>query len=87
VLTKNAFRWDSARDVHSFRGFNQSFILENKIALEHGYANKKEIYKEMAVREKILQKMLDLNITSYRDVNKVLCDYYEKGIESLPFVI
>ena len=87
VLTKNAFKWDSARDVQTFRGYNQSYILEQKIALEHGYSNKKDIYKDMAIRSKILQKMVDLNISSYRDVNKVLCDYYEKGIESLPFVI
>lgn len=87
VMTRTVFKWDSGRDKMFFRGMNNSHILENRIALEHGYTDKKEIYKELKQREKIIQKMVDLNITGYHEVNKVLKDYYEKGPESLPFTV
>jgi len=87
VMTRTVFKWDSGKDKMFFRGMNNSHILENRIALEHGYADKKEIYKDLKEREKIIQKMVDLNITGYSEVNKVLSDYYEKGPESLPFSV
>jgi flagellar protein FlaI len=80
------FKWDPNKDHHNFRGMNNSHILENKIALEHGYSDKKDIYKDLKKRERIIQKMVDLNIVGYKEVVKVFNDYYEKGPDSLPFV-
>ncbi|QLH74280.1 MAG: type II/IV secretion system ATPase subunit [Methanomassiliicoccales archaeon] len=85
IMTRVVFKWDPARDVHFFRGMNNSHILENKVAAEHGYAEKKDIYKELKKREQIFKKMLELNITGYQEVVKIFNDYYEKGPESLPF--
>jgi flagellar protein FlaI len=87
VMTRTVFKWDSGRDKMFFRGMNNSHILENRIALEHGYVDKKEIYKDLQHRQKIIQKMVDLNITGYHEVNKVLSDFYEKGPDSLPFTV
>ncbi len=87
VLTRNVFKWDSATDKLYFRGNNNSYILEKRIAAEHGYTEPKEIYKDLRQREKIIQKMVDLDITGYHEVNKILSDYYEYGPSSLPFVV
>jgi flagellar protein FlaI len=86
IMTRVVFKWDPNKDRHNFRGMNNSHILENKIALEHGYSDKKDIYKDLKKRERIIQKMVDLNIVGYKEVVKVFNDYYEKGPDSLPFV-
>lgn len=85
VMTRTVFKWDPARDVMYFRGMNNSHVLENRVAAEHGYANKKDIYVELKKRERIINKMLELDILDYYKVNEILSDYYEKGPESLPF--
>ncbi len=85
MLTRTVFKWDSATDKLYFRGNNNSFILENRIAAEHGYSDKKDIYIELRKRERIIAKMAELNIVGYKEVVKVLSDYYEKGENSLPF--
>lgn len=87
ILTRNVFKWESATDRLYFRGNNNSYILEKKIALEHGYAEPKEVYKELRRREKIIRKMVELDITGYHEVNKILSDYYENGPDSLPFTV
>jgi archaeal flagellar protein FlaI len=87
VMTRNVFKWDSATDKLYFRGNNNSYILEKRIAAEHGYTEPKEIYKDLRQRERIIQKMVDLDITGYHEVNKILSDYYEYGPSSLPFVV
>jgi flagellar protein FlaI len=87
VLSRNVFKWDSATDNLYFRGNNNSYILEKRIALEHGYSEPKDVYKDLRQREKIIRKMLELDITGYHEVNKVLSDYYENGPNSLPFTV
>lgn len=87
VLSRNVFKWDSATDNLYFRGNNNSYILEKRIALEHGYSEPKDVYKDLRQREKIIRKMLELDITGYHEVNKILSDYYENGPNSLPFTV
>jgi len=87
VLTRNVFKWDSATDNLYFRGNNNSYILEKRIALEHGYAEPKDVYKDLRRRERIIRKMVELDITGYHEVNKILSDYYENGPNSLPFTV
>jgi flagellar protein FlaI len=87
VLSRNVFKWDSATDNLYFRGNNNSYILEKRIALEHGYAEPKDVYKDLRQREKIIRKMIELDITGYHEVNKILSDYYENGPSSLPFTV
>lgn len=87
VLSRNVFKWDSATDNLYFRGNNNSYILEKRIALEHGYSEPKDVYKDLRQREKIIRKMIELDITGYHEVNKLLSDYYENGPNSLPFTV
>lgn len=85
VVTRAVFQWDPATDKHHFRGLNNSFILESKIADKLGYEDKREIYEDVFLRAKILQRMKDENIEEYYDVLKIIWDYQEKGLDGLPF--
>lgn len=85
VVTRAVFQWDPGTDKHHFRGLNNSFILESKIADKLGYEDKREIYEDVFLRAKILQRMKDENIEEYYDVLKIIWDYQEKGLDGLPF--
>ncbi len=87
VLTKNVFKWDPATDTHLFRGFQNSYILEEKVAAEHGLRDKRKIYDELERREAIIKKMADNDITDHREVNDTLIRYFQGGVENLPFFI
>ncbi len=87
VATRNVFEWDPVADKHIFRGFNNSYILERKIAEVAGYEDPKEIYNELFLRARILQRMVELGITNYWDVYREIKAFYQKGIEGLSFRI
>ncbi len=85
VLTRSVFRWDPFTDTHFFRGMNNSFILEEKIAPRLKFEDKRMIYDELRSRAKILKNMVDRNIVAYDDVNKIMGAYYRAGgVEGLP---
>jgi flagellar protein FlaI len=85
VLTRSVFRWDPFTDTHFFRGMNNSFILEEKIAPRLKFEDKRMIYDELRARAKILKNMVDRNIVAYDDVNRIMGGYYRAGgIEGLP---
>ena len=85
VATRNVFEWDSVNDRHIFRGMNNSYILERKIAEVAGYEDPKEIYNELFLRARIIQKMVELGITDYYDVHREIKAFYERGLEGLSF--
>ncbi|WP_048151285.1 type II/IV secretion system ATPase subunit [Palaeococcus ferrophilus] len=85
VATRNVFEWDPVSDRHIFRGFNNSYILERKIAEVAGYEDPKEIYNELFLRARIIERMIELGITNYWDVYREIKAFYEKGIEGLSF--
>jgi len=85
VATRNVFEWDAVADKHIFRGFNNSYILERKIAEIAGYEDPKDIYNELFLRARILQRMVELGITNYWDVYKEIKAFYLKGLEGLSF--
>ncbi|MEA3201669.1 MAG: archaeal flagellar protein FlaI [Thermoplasmata archaeon] len=85
VLTRRVFNWDPVKDVHNFRGRNNSYILEQKIAEKAGYADKREIYKELDLRTRILDRMIQLGIYDYYEVNRIIARFNEEGVASLPF--
>ena len=84
VLTRGMFEWNPVKDVHYFRGMFQSHLMENKIAPQMGFSNKRDVYDEMQRRTEVLQKMVDRNLTHYNDVFDLLGIYYVQGWE--PFV-
>lgn len=87
VATRNVFEWDSVSDKHIFRGMNNSYILEKKIAEVAGYEDPKEIYNELFLRARIIRRMIELGITDYYSVYREIKAFYEKGIEGLSFRI
>ena len=82
VLTRGMFEWDPIKDKHYFRGMFQSHLLENKIAAQAGFANKRDIYDEMLRRASALDRMVDRNLTHYDDVFGLLNIYYNSGWET-----
>ena len=87
VMTKSVFVWDPLRDVHVFRGLNNSYILEEKIAPLLGYSDPRKIYDDLFLRAKIIKKMIAHNIFRYRDVVKIIFDFQKYGTEKLPFTV
>ena len=68
VLTRGMFEWYQPKDKHYFRGMFQSHLLENKIAAQAGFTNKRDIYDEMMKRSGTIQRMVDRDLTHYDDV-------------------
>ena len=85
VATRSVFEWDSVSDRHIFRGMNNSYVLERKIAEVAGYEDPKDIYNELFLRARIIQRMAELEITGYWDVYREIKNFYEKGIQGLSF--
>ncbi len=82
VLTRGMFEWDPIKDKHYFRGMFQSHLLENKIAAQAGFANKRDIYDEMLRRSSALDRMVNRDLTHYDDVFGLLNVYYNSGWEN-----
>ncbi len=87
VVTRAVFQWDPETDTHKFRGLNNSFILEDRIATKLGYENKRKIYEDLFLRARILQEMIDRDIKDYYDVLEVITNFYKYGVEGLPFAV
>ncbi|WP_456475618.1 type II/IV secretion system ATPase subunit [Candidatus Pyrohabitans sp.] len=87
VLTRRIFDWDPVKDVHLFKGMYNSFILENKIAPTLGYEDKREIYKDLALRRRIIDEMVRRNIFDYYEVYEIIKSFWRYGAEGLPFPV
>ncbi|MGQ0536387.1 MAG: type II/IV secretion system ATPase subunit [Methanobacteriota archaeon] len=87
VITRPVFSYDPRSDVHSFRGKNNSYILERKIAEHHGYEDPLQIYEDLEERAAILQAMVDRQIFHHHEVNRLIAAYYDQGAKGLPFPV
>ncbi|WP_421077038.1 type II/IV secretion system ATPase subunit [Methanothermococcus sp. Ax23] len=87
VITRGVFEWDPQNDKHNFTGLNNSYILEDKIAKVAGYDDPREIYDELNLRTRILEEMIARGMFGYYEVLDVIWNFYEKGLEGLPFPI
>ncbi len=87
VGSSQVFQWDAVNDEHIFRGFHNSYILEEKIARQLGYEDPREIYDELDKRERILNRMIEEKIFNYFDVYKIIKSYHERGDQGLPFAV
>ena len=68
------FRWDPVTDKFNFVGGNNSYILESKIAFKRGIPPEKKrlIYRVVARRAKILEKIHQSGITGFYELLQVL---------------
>lgn len=87
VMTRAVFVWNPVSDQHVFRGMNNSFILEERIAVKRGYKDKRDIYKELALRTRIIEKMVETNMTAYKTVNDIIRAFQKEGVSGLPFTV
>ncbi|MHB8561331.1 MAG: ATPase, T2SS/T4P/T4SS family, partial [Thermoplasmataceae archaeon] len=79
VSTKQVFQWDPSTDQHVFRGLNNSYILEKRIAATAGMRDPKAIYDELFKRTRIIEGLIRKNVNSYYDVFNVTKTFYIKG--------
>ncbi len=87
VVTRAVFQWNSAEDKHEFRGLNNSYILEEKIAAKQGYKDKRKIYDELFTRTRILNAMVEHEIFDFYKTFEIVKAYREHGLGGLPFSI
>lgn len=87
MITRQVFDWSPKKDLHTFRGLFNSYILEQKIARMLGYQNTRDIYKDMDLRKKIIEKMIENQIFNYYDVWEIIKKFNLDGKAGLPFTI
>ena len=84
IMSRNAFEWDPVEDIHRFKANRNSFILEQKIAKNAGYADLAEIYLEYDKRKHILDRMVEEEIMDYYEVVQCIWSYYREGDKGIP---
>ncbi len=85
IITLPVFIYKANKDEHQFKGNNNSYILEKKIAEQHGYEEPGMIYDVLRYRAKVLQGMVDHKIFRFDDVNQLLIKFHDHGKKALPF--
>jgi flagellar protein FlaI len=76
------FRWDPVRDEFEFVGFNNSYLLEQRIAPARGLSEKRrrEIYKEVDRRGALLQKLGESGVSNFYELFKLLSKAQKQGL-------
>jgi flagellar protein FlaI len=87
IMTRTIFMWNAADDSHVFKGMNNSYVLEEKIAIKRGYSDKRKIYDDLALRTKILTEMVTRKIFAYDKVSDIIQEFQKKGVSGLPFPV
>jgi flagellar protein FlaI len=87
IVSRETFEYDYTKDEIVFKGYANSYVLEEKIALKLGFADRKKIYEELELRTKIVDRMVQERIFDYHEVNEILKSFRLNGIDGLPFSI
>lgn len=87
IIQREVLSWDPAKDEHNFRGMYNSYILEEKIAKQLGYADTRKIYDVLKKRARIIQAMIDNKIYDYYEVWDMLKRFNRGGVDALPFEV
>ena len=75
------FTWNPITDSMDFKGFQNSYILEYKIAPKRGltHAKRREIYKVIKQRAEIFKRLADQKKTDFYEVHAILSKAYRDG--------
>ena len=84
IMSRTAFNWDAITDEHRFVANRNSYTLEQKIAVNAGYADPAEIYDEYDKRRHILERMVEENIMDYYEVVQFIWGFYKEGEKGIP---
>ncbi len=87
IMSRKAYEWDPVTDTHAFKANRNSFILEQKIARNAGYADLTKIYNDYDLRKRILEKMVEEKILDYYEVVQFIWTFYREGVKGLPISI
>jgi len=77
-----SFNWNPLDDSFLFRGYQNSYILENKIAPRRGFPEEKrrEVYKILKQRAEVLKRMHEQGNTNFYEVYGILSKAYREGL-------
>jgi flagellar protein FlaI len=83
VMFIPVFNWDPGNDTVKFRGKGSSALFISKILEKRGMSRKDEglLYEELALRTKILDKMIEKKIFNFYDVYDSISRCREIGLE------
>ncbi|MFC7177016.1 type II/IV secretion system ATPase subunit [Halosegnis marinus] len=84
VVTREAFSWDPRDDDVTFKGRNNSHVLENQIATLLGYDDTRKIYDELDRRAELIRRLIDADVLGYHEVNDAIETFQRDGVEALP---
>ena len=87
IMARTAFEWNPVEDKHIFKANKNSYILEEKIAKNAGYADTVEIYDVYDYRKHILDRMVEEDIMDYYEVVQFIWTFYREGEKGLPISI
>jgi len=87
IMSRTAFTWKSDEDTHQFKANRNSFILEEKIAKNAGYADTAKIYDEHERRKHILDRLVEEDIMDYYEVVQCIWGFYREGEKGLPITV
>jgi flagellar protein FlaI len=76
------FHWDPQTDTFEFTGYQNSYLLENKIAVKRGIpVNKRRIiYTELERRAKVLEKLHKSGVKNFYELYQVLSKAKRQGL-------
>jgi flagellar protein FlaI len=76
------FNWNPVDDTFLFRGFQNSYLLENKIAPRRGLPEEKrrQIYKVLKQRSDVLRRIHEQGKTNFYEVYAILSKAYREGL-------
>ena len=75
------FNWNPLDDTFLFRGFQNSYLLENKIAPRRGFPEEKrrQVYKILKQRSDVLKRIYEQGKMDFYDVYGILSKAYREG--------
>jgi flagellar protein FlaI len=75
------FTWNPLDDTFIFRGNQNSYILENKIAPRRGFpeGKRRQIYKILKQRAEVLRRITEHGNTDFYEVYSILSKAYREG--------
>jgi flagellar protein FlaI len=76
-----AFRWNPLDDTFEFRGYMNSYLMEEKIAPRRGipYTKKRTIYQLIEQRANILERIHERKVTNFYALYNTLTKAYREG--------
>ncbi|HTY81769.1 MAG TPA: type II/IV secretion system ATPase subunit [Dehalococcoidales bacterium] len=76
------FNWNPVDDTFQFRGFQNSYLLENKIAPRRGLSEEKrrQIYKILKQRSDVLRRIHEQGKTDFYEIYAILAKAYREGL-------